>query len=413
MEYKNLIDINSDNVILFYMKNNNRGVINMKKAIIGLDGGGSNLRMIIIDAETEQELYYTKISTGTNLSTVPNREEALNNIKEVIKEGFCHIPNDYCLMGIGLSSAGTEIKEDKISLEQALNEVVEDLKKISNKVKSYPPRCFVTNDIDILLHSADIAIVAGTGTVAAVKYKDVKPYDNNWEIPQDYIIEKFDGNGQYIGDKGAGYWIGQEVLKRVAEMEGLGGYINSNGEFVETIYEEDLYLRKLVFEKIFEEAGLPEEQFKKALQSGLKSTGAPEFVSLVYDATSANGKPFDRAKVGNLFAKIADEAAIMGDTAANDILKHASIELYKNIRAAYQRGGFDNKEICDLLLSGSVLVHSKIVRYFLETVIKEKHPNIYIKVNDEEPVLSTARYVKNILKNEKTLEIDTDEELEK
>ena len=43
----------------------------------------------------------------------------------------------------------------------------------------------------------------------------------------------------------------QEVLKRVAEMEGLGGYINSNGEFVETIYEEDLYLRKLDFEKYF------------------------------------------------------------------------------------------------------------------------------------------------------------------
>ena len=373
----------------------------MKKAIMGLDGGGSNLRMVIMDAETEQELYYAKINTGTNLSSVANREEALNNLQGLIKEGFFNMPDDYCLMGIGLSSAGTEIEEDKISLEKALENAVEDLKKSSKRIKFYAPKCFVTNDIDILLHSADIAIVAGTGTVAAVKYKDVKPYDNNWEVPTDYVIEKFDGNGHHIGDKGSAFSIAAQVVKIVAEIEDTGGYINSKGEFVEIIYEEDLYLRKLVFEKIFEKKGLPEEQLKKALQSGLKSAGAPEFVSLVYDVTKANGKPFDKAKVAEMFSKIADDAAIMGDTAANDILKQASIELYKNIRAAYERGGFENKEVCDLLLSGSVLVNSTIVRYFLETVIKENYPNVYIKVNQEEPVLSTARYIKNRLENER------------
>lgn len=377
----------------------------MKKAIMALDGGGSNLRMLIVDSDTEQELYFREIPTGTNLSTVPNREEAIENIKNLVIDGHLHIPRDYLLTGIGLSSAGTEIKENRESLEAALQDVVETLKISSDRVNDNPPALYVTNDIDILLYSADMALVAGTGAVGAVKYKDIKPYDNTDEIPEDYVVEKFDGNGQYIGDKGGGFWIGQEVLKRVAEIDNLGGYINSKGEFVE---ESDSILRELVFEKIFQELGLPKEKLQKALEVSLKSAGVPEFVSLVYGATEANGKPFDRAKVGNLFSKIADEAALAGDEAANDILKEASIELFKNIRAAYQKGGFENQEKCDLLLSGSVLVHSSIVRYFLETVVKEKYPNVYMKVNDEKPVWSTIRYVKEKLSHKTKGEISDD-----
>lgn len=366
----------------------------MKKAIIALDGGGSNLRMLITDEETEEELYFKEIATGTNLSTVPNREEAIENIKNLIIDGYLHIPRDYVLQGVGLSSAGTEIKENKDNLEQALQDVIATLKISSDRINNYPPSLYVTNDIDILLHSSDMALVAGTGTVGAVKYKDIKPYDNTDEIPEEYTIEKLDGNGPFIGDKGSGYWIATQVLTRVSEMENLGGYMNSKGEFVE---EENSYLRELVLEKLFKEQNMPEEKLQKAVDVQLARANVPEFVSMVYSATEDNGKPFDRAKVGNLFSKIADEAALQGDEAANDILKQASIELFKNIKAAYEKGNFANQEECNLLLSGSVLVHSSIVRYFLETVIKEKYPNVYIKVNDEKPVWSTMRYVKNRL----------------
>lgn len=383
----------------------------MKKAIMALDGGGSNLRMLIVDADTEEEIYFKPINTGTNLSSVPNKEEAIENIKNLVKDGYLHIPGDYILTGIGLSSAGTEIKENKESLERALEEVVEILKISSDRAHDNPPSLYVTNDIDILLHSADIALVAGTGTVGAVKYKDVKPYDNGYEFPEKYVIEKFDGNGQFLGDKGAGYWIGKEVLKKVAEIDNLGGYVNCKGEFVE---ENESYLKELVFERLFTELGIPKEKLETALEKGLKAADLPEYVSLVYSATEDNGKPFDRAKVGNLFSKIADDAAKYGDTAANDILKHASIELFKNIKAAYDKGDFENKEESNLLLSGSVLVHSDIVRYFLETVIKEKYPNVNIKVNDEKPVWSTIRYVKDKLDNEKGQEeIENDEGMDR
>ena len=55
--------------------------MDMKKAIMALDGGGSNLRILVVDHDTEEELFSRDIATGTNLASVPNKEEALSNIK--------------------------------------------------------------------------------------------------------------------------------------------------------------------------------------------------------------------------------------------------------------------------------------------------------------------------------------------
>lgn len=373
----------------------------MKQAIMALDGGGSNLRMILVDKNTEKELYFREIDSGTNLSTVSNRNEALNNIKKLIADGYINMPQEYTLAGIGLSSAGTEIKEDKEALEQALHDTVGIIQRHLEKSQTFSPQIFVTNDIDILLHSSDIALVAGTGTVGAVKYKDVQPYDNVDEMSEEYTIEKLDGAGPYIGDKGAGYWIAKELLTRVGEIETLGGYINSKGEFVE---DNNSYLRELVLDKLCAENLISREEAEKAKWSSLREAKGTDFVSLVYAATQANGKPFDRAKVGNLFARIAEEAALQGDDAANDILEQAANELFKNIRAAYAKGHFENKEECNLLLSGSVLTHNKVVRYFLESKIKEHYPNVYIKINKEKPVQSTVKYVKSKLGDTRTLD---------
>ena len=123
----------------------------------------------------------------------------------------------------------------------------------------------------------------------------------------------------------------------------------------------------------------------------MREAGLPEYVSLVYSITEENGRPFDRAKVGNLFGKVAEEAA-------NDILKGAALELFKNVVAAYEKGDFDSKEYCDLLVSGSVLVKNRVVRYFLEDMIRKNYPNVSVKVNEEKPVMSTVKYVKSKVK---------------
>ncbi len=360
----------------------------MKEAIMGLDGGGSNLRILVVDRKTEQELYSKDIETGTNLSTVADKDEALRNVRELIVSGFKAIPDDYCVKGIGLSSAGTEIEENKVMLEEAVKKAVEEAARVKTTAKLFPPKCFVTNDIDILLHSADIALVAGTGTVGAVKYLDQEVYDNAPTPPDEYTIRKFDGNGQFIGDKGSGYWISKELLTRVAEIENLGGYMNRRGEFVECD-PRNSELLEMVYDKIFETNGISREEAQKLL----REKRIPEFVALVYSATEVNGKVFDRAKVGSLFGKLAVEAAYAGDDAANDVLEHSAQELFKNIAAGYRIGKFDEKEWCNILLSGSVLVKNDIVRWHLENKIKDAFPNTTIKVNEEKPVWSTIRYV--------------------
>ena len=365
----------------------------MKEAIMGLDGGGSNLRILVVDRETEQELYSRDIGTGTNLSTVADKKEALINIKNLIVSGFYEIPQDYCIKGIGLSSAGTEIPENREMLEEVLNSAVKKVQETSNVAKLFPPKCFITNDIDILLHSADIALVAGTGTVGAVKYLDYEPYDNVDEAPDEYTIHKFDGNGQFIGDKGSGYWISKEILTRVAEIENLGGYMNRRGEFIECD-PRDSELLEMVYNKVFEANGISREDAKKLL----REKRVPEFVALVYSATADNGNVFDRAKVGNMFGKLAVEAAYAGDEAANDVLEHSAQELFKNIAAGYKMGKFDEKEWCTILLSGSVLVKNDIVRWHLENKIRDAYPNTTIRVNEEKPVWSTIRYVDGKIK---------------
>ena len=377
----------------------------MKKAIMALDGGGSNLRMVVADYDSEQPIYFNEVNTGTNLSTVPNRQEAINNIQNLIVEGFDNLPEGYEISGIGLSSAGTEIEQNRIDLAKALDDATTKVKGKRQGVKA--PALFVTNDIEILLHSSDMALVAGTGTVGAVKYKDIKPYDNTDVEPEEYTIEKLDGDGEYIGDKGSGYWIAKEVLTRVGQIEKLGLYIDSHGNVTR---DNSFYLRELVLKKLLELNGYTEKDAERAFALTLNGAGLPEYVSLVYSITEENGRPFDRAKVGNLFSKIADDAAIQGDEVANDILKGAASELFKNVIAGYEKGDFESKPSCDLLLSGSVLVHSGITRFFLEDMIKEKYPNVYVKLNKEKPVMSTVKYVKSkiALKKEKALP-DSDE----
>lgn len=380
----------------------------MKKAIMALDGGGSNLRMVVADYDSEEPIYFNEINTGTNLSTVPNRQESINNIQNLVIEGFDNLPEEYEISGIGLSSAGTEIKQNVIDLNAALDTATKKVKEKKPTMKL--PKLFVTNDIEVLLHSSDMALVAGTGTVGAVKYKDVRPYDNLDIEPEEYVIEKFDGDGEYIGDKGSGYWIAKEALTRVGQIEKLGFYINSHGDVTR---DNTFYLRELVLSKLLELNGYSKKDAEKAFALTLKETGLPEYVSLVYSITEANGRPFDRAKVGNLFSKLVDDAAFQGDEVANDILKGAASELFKNVIAGYERGNFETKPCCNLLLSGSVLTHSEITRYFLENMIKERYPNIYIKVNKEKPVMSTVKYVKGKLDPKKEKMFPDEDEWEK
>ena len=357
----------------------------MKKAIIALDGGGSNLRLVVADYETEEQLYFSEINTGTNLNTVADREEALNNIQKIIIEGYHNMPEGYELEAIGFSSAGTEIKKNVEDLNKAMESAVNRIQAEDSTVKT--PTLFLTNDIDILLHSSDIALVAGTGAITAVKCKNPETNEE--------VIEKFDGDGENVGDKGSGFWIAKEVLTRVGEIEKTGRYVDRHGNIVRT---KSSCLRDIVLDRVLELNGYSEEERKNILKDGIKKSGI-EYIAIISDATTENGKVFDKATVGKEFAKFAEDAAMQGDEAAIDILKKASLELFKNIDAAYERAELKDKKQCELLLSGSAIVKNKALRYMLNKRIQAAFPNMCVKVNKEQPVLATIKYVKKKLES--------------
>ena len=60
-----------------------------------------------------------------------------------------------------------------------------------------------------------------------------------------------------------------------------------------------------------------------------------------------NGNVFDKATVGREFAKFAEEAALQGDEAAIDILKKASLELFRNVDVAYENANLKEKQQCE------------------------------------------------------------------
>lgn len=171
------------------------------------------------------------------------------------------------------------------------------------------------------------------------------------------------------------------------------------------------FLVELVYEKVFEENGISREEAHRLIVN----QQVPEFVALLYKATTVNGQVFDRAKVGNLFGRIAAEAAYAGDEAANDVLEQAAQELFKNIVAAYKKGKFgegfgEEKECkwCNILLSGSVLVKNNIVRWHLEHKIRAAFPNTIVKVNKEKPVWSTIKYVDKKIESRETKKEEAD-----
>ena len=374
----------------------------MKKAIIAMDGGGSNLRLVVVDSETEEELYFEEVDTGTNLTTVPSKEEALGNIKRLVRNGYNALPEGYTVSGVALSSAGTEIAENVRELNKSLEEAV--------STQSIKPKLFVTNDIDILLHSSDIALVAGTGTVAAVKYKDIKSSSDKDEISED-VIDKLDGDGQFIGDKGSGYWIATQALTKIGQIEKTGYYINHEGEIVKA-NKENCLLRKLVLGKLLNELGYSKDVIDNVIATSLKKQGLPDYVAIVYGATTVDGKPYDRAKVGELFGAMVDKAASKGDEVAKDIAERASQELFKNIVASYDIGGFSEAKTarpCNILLSGSVLTKGEYIRENLIRKIQNRYKGspygVYVSVNKEKPVMSTVKYVKSKLEpKQKTVE---------
>jgi len=382
-----------------------------KNAIIALDGGGTNLRIVIRDQVTNEELFSKKVKYGTNLSSVGDKNQALENIKKLILDGFeCVRQKGYKISAIGLSSAGTEVKENVVMLKQALEDASKKIQESDIQASLNPPLCVVTNDIDILLgKDVSIAGVCGTGSILAYRSEEKDENGNR-------IIKTVDGLGHTIGDYGSGYYIGDHVINRVLRIFNAGAYIDSNGKEVEVDPNKSNLVKRVLIllakdakenrDGINVDDMEPSElvRYYEDTLEQLK-TGELTLQQLVADATNVKSMK-DGVEIENKYDKavVAKYAGFLiadvEDPALDDILEKAATEYALSIKAAIKKGKLQDEPNINVLLNGGIVQHNPKYKERIEAIVKEKYPNVTINVIDpekEEAVDYTIKYMKELL----------------
>ena len=166
-----------------------------EKLFMGIDGGGSGLRIAITDFEL-------KIKETMNASAAnPNfigRDAAKQHIRETIARTLQEsgrTPDDIAAVAIGISGASNEHSREWL---------IETLASV------FPNSLLVpSSDLEIALVGAlaqrhGILILAGTGSAVLGIAPDGKRL-------------RIGGWGYLFGDGGSAYWIGMQVLRQITE----------------------------------------------------------------------------------------------------------------------------------------------------------------------------------------------------
>ena len=377
----------------------------MSNAIIALDGGGTNLRMALVDAETLEEIGPRKeIQYGTNLNSASDPEQSLENLRKFIIEGYGNLPDGYLLKGIILSSAGTEIEANKTRLQEALENASNQIQEKNSTLKTCPPLCVVTNDIDPLTAGdTHIAISAGTGTVCAVKCP----------TPLGEKLKVIDGYG-FFGDNGSGYNIGFDLLKRIGEVYGMKMWKHRDGT-VDSVEPESFYKQTSivshVVQRLAEVAKKEPDEIMQLLKDG-------NIAQAMYPGTKNN----NRAIVAG-YTKVLNEALKADVEKKNsegmkygiEIFKDAANELFYDIQGAYNLAGYDPNDNINIVASGSVFKHNKLLGKIFAIKVAKKYPGANITICDpqnrgQDAVMFAAQHMRDILKQRASRESEIEDQ---
>lgn len=182
--------------------------------LMGIDGGGSNLRIVITDLNL---MVCAECRAGTVNPSVIGQKETSKIIQETMREAMQQVglsAVDIAAVGIGIAGASANHSKDW------LIEVVSGV--LPNSIIS------PSSDIEIALVGAHgkrqgILILAGTGSVAfGVNAEGKSVQAGGW--------------GYLIGDEGSGFWVGREGLRAVAQAEDSRG--------------ESTILSEMIFDKL-------------------------------------------------------------------------------------------------------------------------------------------------------------------
>ncbi len=168
----------------------------------GIDGGGSNLRVAVVDARLATIVTQ---SAGTANPSVIGREGAQTHIRELVRATLQQVgisPKRIAAAGIGI--AGASNLHSRRWLLETLAPVLPD------------SRLVPSSDLEIALVGAlgrrhGILLLAGTGSAV-------------YGCAPDGTQLQVGGWGYLLGDEGSGYWIGIQLLRGIiaAHDKGVG-----------------------------------------------------------------------------------------------------------------------------------------------------------------------------------------------
>lgn len=159
---------------------------------MGIDGGGSNLRIVIVD--NDLNILASHHGEAVNPSSV-GRELAAERIRNGIHELMR--AQDQRISAVGIGVAGASAIHAADWLRAVLEPVLPDVPIVTS------------SDEEIALVGArgepvGAVLLAGTGSVA-------------YGINSDGRIQRAGGWGYLLGDEGSGYWIGLQALRLITD----------------------------------------------------------------------------------------------------------------------------------------------------------------------------------------------------
>jgi N-acetylglucosamine kinase-like BadF-type ATPase len=241
---------------------------------MGIDGGGSNLRVVIVD---EQMQIRVTVQRGTANPRIIGQEQSALLIQDAMRETLTQVTESVRGVGIGIAGASAVYARDW--LVNVIHAVLPDVHVAAG------------SDYEIALVGANgtregVLLLAGTGSVAF----GVNAAGQSLQVG---------GWGYLLGDEGSGYWIGMQALQVVTKI--IDGQLPVASSLKQLIMDE------------------------------LKFTQSSDILAWVYGQ-----KPTPVASVAQL-SGIVLEAATSGDEQAQAIIMEAADQLVHLARTTMRR----------------------------------------------------------------------------
>lgn len=165
----------------------------MSRLFIGVDGGGTKTRAVVLDGEGQ---VLGSAEGGAAVADARQPESAAAAVADVCSAAARSVGGNLPVAGVwaALSGAGREAARTAVELELSR-------RKVAARVR-------VDTDVGAAFHDAfgegpGILLISGTGSIA-------------WGRAQDGRQARVGGWGLLIGDEGSGYAVGMDALRRVA-----------------------------------------------------------------------------------------------------------------------------------------------------------------------------------------------------